>query len=163
MITYMNYAEFMKVLKATHNVTSEDIERSPEGKSYGSSYGVRLGNNVLKNKHTGEVLGYWEVTSASKEPGRGVVTYGRGNVCSTAAQRQALEASRCYGLKIIPQYGDPYISVGTSNQQGPWDKDSASYARQDKYNDLAYDDEFNHGGRMQVVKVAKVDGRWVEA
>jgi hypothetical protein len=162
MITYTNYAEFMKVLKATHNVTSEDVQREPHGTSYGSRWGVRLGNNVLKNKHTGEVLGYWEVTSADKEPGRGMVTYGRGNVCPSAAQKQKLEDERCYALKIMPEYGQSYISTGTSNSSGPWDKLNALGALEDKRHDLEYDDEFGYG-LIQVVKVKKVDGKWVVA
>jgi hypothetical protein len=63
----------------------------------------------------------------------------------------------------MPQHGAAYLSTSTENSYGPWDKESAQMHIGDAMAMRKYDDEFNHGGRIKVVKVKKAGGKWVTA
>lgn len=87
-----------------------------------------------------------------------------GNLAVSAAKKQARANADKYGFWVKPQYGQGYVSVGTPNSAGPWDsREIAQMHVGDKYDHFEYDDEFNHGGTIKVVKVKKENGEWVLA
>jgi hypothetical protein len=73
---YSNFGELKQAIKSVWG--SDEFERKMV-KSKGSYMGFTLGVSHLINKK-GQVVGYWELTGASMEPGRGTVTRGYGQV-----------------------------------------------------------------------------------
>jgi hypothetical protein len=85
---YSNFAELKKAIEATWGkIATLDRERVS---SNGSSMGFTLGRSHLINPKNKKVVGFWETTGASNEPGRGTVTRGYGAVAQKPVRKAAV-------------------------------------------------------------------------
>jgi hypothetical protein len=159
--SYSEPRELYAAIKQHHSVEHTDTQRVQVGKSSTGRFGIVLATYYILKKGTQDVLGRWTVTGGDKIPGRGMVAYGEGNI-ALSKKAQKNRDDNMYGFLIKPQHGSPFVSVGTQNSHGPWDKFSAEANVRDKYEHYAYDDEFGHG-TISVVKVVKKNGKWERA
>ena len=77
-----------------------------------------------------------------------------------ARKKSAPHPEKKYGLWVKPESGKPYLSIGTENSYGPWDKAAAVFAAQDKLHSFERDDEFGYG-KVDVVEVMQSGNTWV--
>lgn len=156
--TYHEQKDMYNAIEMHHGVSRDDTESLRISKAVGSSRFGSLYQYYIVKKGTLNVLACWTMTGLDKVPGRGMVSYGNGNI---ALSKKAVKNrdDNTYGFSIKPQHGSAYVSVGTPNSHGPWDKFSAAAHVRDKYEHFEYDDDFGHG-TISVVKVKKVNGKW---
>jgi hypothetical protein len=155
--------ELFSAIKKKFDIDSSDTVRVKVGDGKRGPHGVSLSTYYITFKgELDNVLGKWTVTGADKQPGRGFTTYGEGCLAIPTDVQKKDEENQ-YGHWIMPQHGAAYLSTSTENSYGPWDKESAQMHIGDAMAMRKYDDEFNHGGRIKVVKVKKAGGKWVTA
>lgn len=153
-VRWTNGSEFQKILKQKFDVEPDDYTR------------VRVGE-PKKIQYYGTIVKMYYVNK--KDP---TIVYGRADVnrtqggaeyylAITRAEQKKIDDTPMYGHWIMPQYGPAYLSTSTEHSYGPWSKDEAEMNIQDKRAALKYDDDFNHGGRIKVVRVKKIDGKWI--
>jgi len=82
---YHDWPEFRSELKKQFG--DVETKRVPHGPQRSGRHGVKLGIDLIVDKKTDKVLGYWETTRADMVPGRGFVSYGSGQLAK--AQQDA--------------------------------------------------------------------------
>lgn len=150
---YSSFAELKQAIKKVWG--SDEFERKMV-KSKGSQLGFSLGVSHLVNKK-GQVVGYWELTGASMEPGRGAVTRGYGQVAvkKAAAKPKAAKVAKVAAAKKPATPAE--LSQAAIALKAAFKTASPGYAEyRDLENGVGFD--VRHWGTWQVPVDAEDDG-----